>query len=85
MDLNNWSGGYDKSCCLSLGYVLLAGLPCLASVGEEGPSLAHPDLMCQNGRDLKGHYLLRREEEGVGVRIMGEGDREGGSERDVSG
>ena len=38
--LNNWSGGYPKSCCLYVGYVLLAGLPCLASVGEEVPSLA---------------------------------------------
>ena len=32
--------GYPKSCCLHVGYVLLAGLPCLASVGEEAPSLA---------------------------------------------
>ena len=34
---NDWSGGYPKSCCLYVGYVLLAGLPCLASVGEEEP------------------------------------------------
>ena len=27
--LNNWNRGYPKSCCLSVGYVLLAGLPCL--------------------------------------------------------
>jgi hypothetical protein len=26
---------YPKSCCQSVGYVLLAGLPCLASVGED--------------------------------------------------
>ena len=31
---------YPKSCFLYVGYVLLAGLPCLASVGEEAPSLA---------------------------------------------
>jgi hypothetical protein len=31
---------YPKSCCLYLGYVLQAGLRCLASVGEEVPSLA---------------------------------------------
>jgi hypothetical protein len=46
--LNNWSGGYPKSCCLYegyMGYVLLAGLPCLASVGEDVPSLR--DLVCQ--------------------------------------
>ena len=36
---NNWNRGYSKSCCLSVGYVLLAGLPCLASVGENEPSL----------------------------------------------
>ena len=27
---NDWRGGYPKSCCLYVGYVLLAGLPCLA-------------------------------------------------------
>ena len=38
--LNNWSRDYPKSCCLSMGYVLLAGLPCLAFMVEEVPSLA---------------------------------------------
>ena len=38
--LNNWSRDCPQSCCLYVGYVLLAGLPCLASVGEEAPSLA---------------------------------------------
>jgi hypothetical protein len=28
--LNNWIGGYPKSCCLYLRYVLLARLPSLA-------------------------------------------------------
>jgi hypothetical protein len=37
--LNNWSESYPKSCCLSVGYVLPAGLPLLASVGEDEPSL----------------------------------------------
>jgi hypothetical protein len=37
--LNNWNRDYPKSCCLSIGYVLLAGLPFLVSVGEEAPSL----------------------------------------------
>jgi hypothetical protein len=32
-------GGYSKSCCLSVEYVLLAGLSCLDSVGEAAPSL----------------------------------------------
>ena len=30
---------YPKSCCLYVGYVLLAGLPCLTSEGEEALSL----------------------------------------------
>jgi hypothetical protein len=34
----NWRD-YLKSCCLYVGYVLLAGLPCLASVREEASSL----------------------------------------------
>ena len=33
--LNNWSWSYPKSCCLSMRYVLLAGLPGLALVEEE--------------------------------------------------
>ena len=32
--LNNWREDYPKSCCLSVGYVFLAGLPYLASVGR---------------------------------------------------
>jgi hypothetical protein len=32
------AGTILKICCLSVGYVLLAGLPCLSSVGEDGPS-----------------------------------------------
>ena len=36
---SNWSRDYAKSCCLYVGYVLLPGLPCLASVGEVTPSL----------------------------------------------
>ena len=36
-----------KSCSLGVGYVLLAGLPCLASMGEDEPGPA--DLMCQDG------------------------------------
>jgi hypothetical protein len=36
----NWSGGYPKSCCLSMGYVILAGLPCLVSMGEDTHNLA---------------------------------------------
>ena len=35
---NNWNRVYPKSCCLYVEYVLLAGLPCPASVGEDKPS-----------------------------------------------
>jgi hypothetical protein len=38
--LDNWNSGYPKSWSLYVGYVLLAGLPCMASVGEDVPSLA---------------------------------------------
>ena len=43
----NWSGCYPKSCCLYVGYVLLAGLPCLASMGEEAPGLTETCLLHQ--------------------------------------
>ena len=32
-------GRFPRSCCLYLGYVLPAKLPCLASVGKKVPSL----------------------------------------------
>ena len=38
--LNNWSGSFPSSYCLYVGYVLLSGLPCLASVEEVAPSLS---------------------------------------------
>jgi hypothetical protein len=38
--LNNWKRCYPKSCCLPVGYALLAGLPCLVSVGEDFSSPA---------------------------------------------
>ena len=38
--LNSWSVSYPESCCLSVRYVLLAGLPCLASVREDMPNPA---------------------------------------------
>ena len=33
------AGAIPKAVALSMGYVLLAGLPCLASVAEKVPSL----------------------------------------------
>jgi hypothetical protein len=60
---------YPKSCCLYVGYVLLTGLPHLASVGEEMPCR---DLKYQ-GVERVGEiptqeesHLLRGEEEGMG-------------------
>ena len=48
--LNNWNKNYPKS--RYVGYILLAGLPCLASVGEETPSIAN--LKFQGKRDTQG-------------------------------
>ena len=46
-----------------MGYVLLAGLSCLASVGEEAPSFT--DLIVSGlGGYLGGPYPLRGEREG---------------------
>ena len=59
--LNCW--GYPKSCCLSVGYVLLAGLLCLASVGEEAPSLA-VTWSARVGGYPEGPHLPRGEGEG---------------------
>ena len=36
----NCSKGWPYSCCLSVEYVTLMELPCLASVGEDVPSSA---------------------------------------------
>ena len=49
-----------------MGYVLLAGMPCLVSVGEDAPSLA--DLMCQDGGIPRDPSPLRGEEGGVSGR-----------------
>ena len=65
-DLNNWNGGYPKGCCLYVGYVLIVGLPCVASVGEEGPSLA--DLKYQGWGWISSPPQWRRE--GYGERIV---------------
>lgn len=38
---NNLSGGdYVKRCWLYVGYVLVAGIPCLVTVGEDVPNFA---------------------------------------------
>lgn len=46
-----------------MGYVILSGLPCLASIGEEVSSLA--DLKCQGGGKYPGEpHPLQGEGEG---------------------
>jgi hypothetical protein len=55
--------GYPTSCWLYLAYVLLAGLPCLASVGEKALSLR--DTWCVRlGEFPGGIHPLREEGEG---------------------
>lgn len=51
-----------------MGYVHLAGLPCLPSVGEDAPRLT--DLMCQDG-GYWGAGGLPSQEKGEGGRIVG--------------
>ena len=80
--LNNWSRGYSKSCYLYVGYVLLAGLPCPASVGKDVPSSI--ETRCARVGGYQGvPYMLREEGEEVGGRIMGGDHQEWGSEQDV--
>jgi hypothetical protein len=57
---NNWGRGYLRSCCLYVGYVHLAGLPYLASVGKEAPGLR--DTLCAR----VGGYPTCSEEKGRG-------------------
>jgi hypothetical protein len=60
--------GYPKSCCPSVGYVLLSRLPCLASVGEKG-CLAWKRLeVLEWGYTQREPHMLR--EQGEEVRIV---------------
>jgi hypothetical protein len=59
-----------------MGYVLLARLPCLVSVGKEAPSLSDT-LSARVGAYPRVPHLVRGEEEGG----MGEGLLEGLTER----
>lgn len=74
--LNTWSRGCPRSCCLYVGYVL-AGLSCLASVGEEALGSARMEEI-EGGEMVGGVPLpLRGEGEGEGRRIVGRSDWEG--------
>lgn len=73
--VSNRSRGYAKSCCLYLGYVLLVGLPCVASVNNEEASqrLKVPGwedtqrgLIHSEGREMnKGLWKWVAQEEGI--------------------
>jgi hypothetical protein len=71
--LNNWRGGYSKSCCLSVGYVLLAGLPCLTLVGEEAHSFTETQSTRVGGYP-GGPIPAQRRRGGDGGRIVGGGE-----------
>jgi hypothetical protein len=66
---NNWSRDYPKSYCLSVGYVLPAGLPCLASMGED--TFCQADLMCHGGEIAGGGPPPSRRRRGNGGGIVG--------------
>jgi hypothetical protein len=61
-----------------VGYVLLAGLSSLASVGEEVPSLAETR-SARVGESLRGLLPAQKRRE-VRERIMEGGEQKGGSE-----
>jgi len=64
--------GYPKICCLFVGYVLLAGLPCLASVGEEEPRLTETwSNRAEDTQEVSTHSVEKGRGEGDG------GQREG--------
>ena len=83
---------YPKSCCLYVRYVLLAGLPCLASMLQRGSTQPLRDLKCWDrvgvAHMLRGGGMREGlwegecgEDCGRGGkgRIVGRGDREWGS------
>jgi hypothetical protein len=70
---NNWIGGYPKSGCLYVGHVLLPGLPCLTSIGEEVPSLTETwsARVGVRGRSGSGGFTCSEEKWEEGERIVG--------------
>lgn len=65
--LNTCSRSYLKCCCLYVGYVILAGLSHLASIGEKAHRLG--DMIVRVGRYQGSMPTLRRKE----VRNCGRG------------
>ena len=80
--LNNWNEGYTKNYYLSVEYGLLAGLPCLASVGEDTTSPT--ELKFQSGGIHGETHMFRGEGEERWGRIIGGDDWEDSSKQDVN-
>jgi hypothetical protein len=66
---NKWSVGYPKSCCLSVGYVLLTWLLYLASVRKDVPNPA--ETLCARVERYPGELLPAHRRRGE--RDRGEG------------
>ena len=76
--------GYPKSCCLYIGYVLLARLSCLMSVGGESMYLCLQRFEVAGWGEYLGVLpLVGRNREGNMRRIMGAGERGRCSNLDV--
>lgn len=69
--------------CLSMGYVIQARLPCLASVGEEVSSPTDTWCARVGGYPQEPQRAQRRSRGGMRGRIVGGGDWKWGSEWDV--
>jgi hypothetical protein len=68
--------GCLKSCCLSVGYVLLDGLPCIASVRQNAHSLT--EISCVRVGEYPEGGPQRRRGWGGRGRIVGGGSQEVG-------
>jgi hypothetical protein len=79
--LNNWSRGYLKSYCLSVGYVLLAGLPCQPQWERKHLASERHDV---SGWGIpRGLSTCSEEKERDRGKIVAGSDQDGGSERDI--
>ena len=76
--------GYLKSCFLSVEYISLIGLPCLASVGEDEPSLAETLRAKLEGYPGGASILSEEKRRREGGEVPWWGDsRCGGSNQDI--
>lgn len=81
---DNWSRVHPKSYCLYAEYILLGGLPCLASVRKDAPSLTETGRTKVRGYPKEFPSNQRRRGKGDEGRIMGGGDRKGGNEQNIN-